>query len=83
LKDLIAGKSEPMPTQETDIGVGKKRIEVELPAPPSGDDEEALADWCRSVNVKIVEAVPRGYNLKSSEVKEVVRHVAEIVVEKS
>lgn len=100
-KDILDGIKEavePQPTKttETDISMTKKKIEVELPEPPSaggyascpsGDTEyeEALADWKKVCNTKIVEAVPRGYDLKSSEVKtvKIVRHFAEIVVEKS
>lgn len=99
LKNIIDGIKEvvtPTKTTETDMGINKKQIQVELPEPPpsggfaacpSGDTEyeEALADWRALCNAKIIAAVPRGYNLKSSEVKEekIVRHYANIIVEKS
>ncbi len=72
-----------------------KKIEVELPEPPSsggyaccpsGDTEyeEAFDKWREKCNAVILKAVPKGYNLKSSEVKEsrVVRHYAVIEVDK-
>lgn len=78
------------------VSPNQQQIEVELPEPPSAggyascpsgdtDYEEALADWRALCNAKVVAAIPRGFSLKSSEVKEekIVRHYANIVVEKS
>lgn len=83
-------------TEETIIDMNSKKIQIDLPAPPpaggfsgspSGDNDydEALAIWHKKVNAIILEAIPLGYKLKASEVKEekIVRHFAEIVVEKS
>lgn len=80
---------------ESEIGMGKKKIEVELPEPPSSggfagcpsgdnDYDDAMKRWRQTANAIIVKAIPDGYDLKSSEIKEtkVVRHFAEIVVEK-
>ena len=95
IKEVIEPKK-PTSTTEVDLGMNKKKIQVELPEPPSsggfagcpsGDNEyeEALAVWRKEVNAKILQAIPTGYNLKSSEVKEerIVRHYADLVVEKS
>jgi hypothetical protein len=73
----------------------KKKIEVELPEPPSsggyascpsGDTEyeEAMNEWHQKVNGIILKAVPKGYNLKSSEIKQTrtVRNFAVIEIEK-
>lgn len=86
----------PLKTTEMDMGMNKKKIQVELPEPPasggfagcpSGDNEydDALIVWRALCNAKIVEAIPCGYDLKSSEIKEekIVRHYADLVVEKS
>jgi hypothetical protein len=91
IKDAVKPK-----TTETNAGMNKKKIEVELPEPPpaggfagcpSGDNayDDALADWRKLCNTKILEAIPPGYTLKSSEIKEerIVRHYADLVVEKS
>lgn len=72
------------------------KIEIDLPEEPpsgsfsccpSGDNEydEALAEWRKKVNKVILEAVPYGFNLKSSDIKKttVVRHFATIVVEEA
>jgi hypothetical protein len=100
IKDILNGIKEvvtPAKTTETDVGVNKKQIQVELPPPPptaggfaccpSGNSEydDAMRDWEKLCNAKILEAIPRGYSLKSSEVKEekIVRHYANLVVEKS
>lgn len=88
IKEAVDSASKPMkPVKktETDVGVNKKQIEVELPEPPSSDNDDAMGEWEKLCNAKILEAIPRGYSLKSSEVKEViiVRHYANIVVEKS
>lgn len=92
-KDILDGIMEPAKTTETDMGVNKKKIQVELPDPPppggfaSGDKEydDALIAWRKLCNAKILEAIPRSYTLKSSEIKEekIVRYYADLVVEKS
>lgn len=71
-----------------------KKLEIDLPEEPpsggyaccpSGDTEydEAIAVWHKQVNKVILDAIPRGFRLKSSEIKKitVVRHFAEITVE--
>ena len=96
IKEVIEPKKPAANKTETSCGMNKKKIEVELPEPPSaggfagcpsGDNEydEALEKWRKEVNAVILNAIPRGYKLQASEVKEVktVRHYAEIVVEKS
>lgn len=78
-----------------ELEMSNKKIEIELPEPPpaggyascpSGDTEyeEALDKWHEKVNALILKAVPRGYNLKSSEIKQtkVVRNYAVVEVEK-
>lgn len=95
IKDAVKPVTKPK-TTETSAGMNKKKIEVELPEPPpaggfsgcpSGDNEydEAMDRWRKEVNGVILNAIPCGYVLQSSSVKEVktVRHYAEIVVEKS
>lgn len=87
---------QPPKTTETNLGINKKQIEVELSPPPpaggfaccpSGDTEyeEALAKWRKECTAKIVAAVPTGYNLKSYEIKEekIVKNYANLIVEKS
>jgi hypothetical protein len=92
LNDFVQ-QSQPQETV-TDVQGGKKTIELPAPPPsggfsgsPSGDTEydEAMAKWHRQVNAIILDAIPLGFKLKSSEIKEekIVRHFAEIVVEKS
>lgn len=94
--DTVKDTVTPPKTTVKDMGMNKKQIEVELPAPPpsggfagcpSGDTEyeEAMREWEKDCNAQILAAIPRGYSLKSSEVKEerIVRHYANIVVEKS
>jgi len=85
LKDAVKPK-----TTVNDMGGDRQEIEVELPEPPAAgvylnpnDYEEAKADWQAKCNTLVCGAIPRGYSLKSSEAKEVVRHYAKIVVEKS
>ena len=81
---------------ETDMKTEKKKMEVELPEPPpsggyaacpSGDCEydEAMDKWREKVNEVILKSIPKGYNLKSSEIKktQVVRNFAIIEVERS
>ena len=73
-------------TTEKDLGADRKNIQVELPEPPSGGYSDTEYDeWRRKVNGIILEAIPRGYKLQSSDVKEIitVRHYADIVVEKA
>lgn len=73
-----------------------QKIEIDLPEEPpaggyaccpSGDNEydEALHEWRIKVNKLILDKIPRGFNLKSSEIKKVtvVRHFATIVVEQT
>ena len=92
----VEAAKETLKTKETNLGINKKQIQVELPAPPpaggfaccpSGDNEydDAVYEWQKKCNTMILAAVPRGYDLKSSEVKEerIVRHYANLVVEKS
>lgn len=97
LENFIEGlASQLLGEPEMELGMNKKKISVELPEPPpaggfaccpSGDTEydEAMEKWHKKVNAVILEAIPRGYKLQSSEVKEekIVRHYANIVVEKS
>lgn len=91
----VAGNVKPI-VKETNINMNSKKIEVELPEKPSsgayascpsGDNEynDAIEEWGKRVNAVVLNAIPRGYALKSSEVKEIktVRQVAEIVVEKT
>lgn len=82
-QQVVNTAKESVQTKETDVGPNKKQIQVELPEPPEG--EEALAEYRKVCNARILEAVPSGYSLKSSEVKEerIVKHYADIVVEKS
>jgi hypothetical protein len=94
--DNIKEAITPTKKTETDMDMNKKQLQVELPEPPpsggfagcpSGDTEyeDAMREWEKLCNAKILEAIPRGYNLKSSEIKEerIVRHYANIIVEKS
>jgi len=94
LKDAVTVT--PPKTTVKNMGANKQQIEVELPEPPpaggfagcpSGDCEydDAIREWEKVCNAKILAAIPRGFSLKSSEVKEekIVRHYANIVVEKS
>ena len=95
-EDVVSKAKEQVKKTETDISMTKKKIQVELPEPPSaggfagcpsGDCEydEAIKKWQKECNAKILEAIPYGYSLKSSEVKEerIVRHYADLIVEKS
>ena len=88
-------KERNLKTEEVEIDMNKKKITIELPEPPSagsysggpsGDTEynEAIDKWYKKVNAMIVDAIPHGYKLSSSDISEVktVRHLAEIVVEK-
>jgi hypothetical protein len=76
--------------------MNKKKLEIDLPEPPpaggfsgcpSGDTEydEAMDAWYAKCNEVILKAIPKGYRLKSSEVKKttVVRNFAVIEVEKT
>jgi len=82
-------KSKP---QETVTDVSGKKI-IELPEPPLAGSstrpvdtsDEAMGKWQKQVNAMILDAIPIGFKLKSSEIKEekIVRYFAEIVVEKS
>ncbi len=96
LKQAQSTWNELIKPQETavDMKSGKKTIELPPPPPaggfsgsPSGDNEydDAMAKWQKQVNAIILDAIPIGHRLKSSEIKEekIVRHFAEIVVEKS
>lgn len=82
-------------TQETIVDMNTKKLQIELPSPPSSggfascpsgdnDYDEAMAAWQKKVNAIILEAIPLGCKLKSSEIKEekIVKHFAEIVIEK-
>ncbi len=83
LDGLKGAAEEVTKTTETNLGLNKKSIQVELPEPPT--DEAALDDWRQECNARILTAIPRGYTLKGSEIKEekIVRHYADLVVEKS
>lgn len=86
-KDLLDGikgaAEEAVKTTETDLGLNKKNVQVELPWQPT--DEAMLDDWRQECNARILTAIPRGYTLKGSEIKEekIVRHYANLIVEKS
>lgn len=95
-QDVINKDTEQVKKTETNFGINKKKIQVELPEPPpaggfsgcpSGDTEydDAIVIWQKTCNAKILEAIPNGYSLKSSEIKEdrIVRHYADLIVEKS
>lgn len=71
----------------------KKTLEIDLPEkPPAGgfagcpsgdnDYDEALKEWYKKVNKKILDSIPNGFNLVSSKVREVriVKQIAEITV---
>lgn len=82
-QQVVSPTTEAVQTKEADLGSNRKLITVEISVPP--DDEAGMANWRKDCNARILEAIPAGYTLKSSAVKEerIVKHYAEIVVEKS
>ena len=93
IKDIVKPTVKPN-TTETPLGANKKKVTVELSEPPSAggfagcpssdcEYDEAMDRWRAECNAKIVAAIPKGYSLKSSEIKEekIVRHYADLIVE--
>jgi len=95
LQDVFS-KNGDIKSETKDLDMSRKIITIDLPAKPSsgafssgpsGDTEydEALNAWRKEVNARILESIPPGYSLQSSQVKheKIVRDYAEIVVEKN
>ena len=80
-QDILNKAKETIKTTEISLGENRKRVTVELPEPSSDDD----AAWRKACNARILDAIPEGYLLKSSEIKEetFVRRYADLIVEKS